>query len=186
MQLHSMLTHRSSTEFHRNSTPTNRNSTATHPTSTAIHPTSTAIHPTSTAIHRKWVLPLNLLFSFSSQICGILGYHHTPYKLIVLPNNVRVCYGCGSLLKAEERSSPNNVVIRHFDRRFIRRDESTGQPVFFVDFKNTYYHLDVSHVRRKNPYFDGKVTVSIEQYHSFDSAQNARISSSSGFQIMLT
>ena len=78
------------------------------------------------------------------------------------------------------------MVIRHFDRRFIRRDESTGQPVFSVDFKNTYYHLDVSHVRRKNPYFDGKVTVSIEQYHSFDSAQNARISSSSGFQIMLT
>ena len=37
-------------------------------------------------------------------------------------------------------------------------------------------------VRRKNPYFDGKVTVSIEQYHSFDSAQNARISSSCGFQ----
>ena len=37
-------------------------------------------------------------------------------------------------------------------------------------------------VRSKNPYFDGKVTVSIEQYHSFDSAQNARISSSNGFQ----
>ena len=29
------------------------------------------------------------------------------------------------------------------------------------------------------------VTVSIEQYHSWDSAQNARISSSSVFQIML-
>ncbi len=68
----------------------------------------------------------------------------------------------------------------------LRRDESTGQPVFSVDFKNTYYHLDVSHVRHKNPYFDGKVTVSFTQYHSFDSAQNARISSSSGFQIMLT
>ena len=93
------------------------------------------------------------------------------------------------MLEAELKAfkcSPNNLVIRHFDRRFIRRDESTGQPVFSVDFKNTYYHLDVSHVRRKNPYFDGKVTVFIEQYHSFESAQNARISSSSGFQIMLT
>ena len=125
-------------------------------------------------------------FQFQQSNLWHSGLSPHPYELIVLPNNVRVCYGCGSPFKAEERSSPNNVVIRHFDRRFIRRDESTGQPVFSVDFKNTYYHLDVSHVRRKNPYFDDKVTVSIEQYHSFDSAQNARISSSSGFQIMLT
>ena len=125
-------------------------------------------------------------FQFQQSNLWHSGLSPHPYELIVLPNNVRVCYGCGSLLKAEERSSPNNVVIRHFDRKFIRRDESMGQPVFSVDFKNTYYHLDVSHVRRKNPYFDGKVTVFIEQYHSFDSAQNARISSSSGFQIMLT
>lgn len=125
-------------------------------------------------------------FQFQQSNLWHSGLSPHPYELIVLPNNVRVCYGCGPLLKAEERSSPNNVVIRHFDHRFIGRDESTGQPVFSVDFKNTYYHLDVSHVRRKNPYFDGKVTVSIEQYHSFDSAQTARISSSSGFQIMLT
>ena len=78
------------------------------------------------------------------------------------------------------------MVIRHFDCRFlIRRDEATGQPVFSVDFKNTYYHLDVSHVRRKKIPILVAVTVSIEQYQSLDSAQNARISSSSGFQIML-
>ena len=41
-------------------------------------------------------------------------------------------------LKQKRGCSPKNVVIRHFDRRFIRRGESTGQPVFSVDFKNTY------------------------------------------------
>ena len=37
----------------------------------------------------------------------------------------------------------------------VKKHDLNRQPVFSVDFKNTVYHLDVSHVRRKNPYFDG-------------------------------
>ena len=96
-------------------------------------------------------------FQFQQSNLWHSGLSPHPYELIVLPNNVRVCYGCGSPFKEEERSFPNNVVIRHFDCRFIRRDESTRQPVFSVDFKNTYYHLDVSHVRRKIPIFMAKL-----------------------------
>ena len=48
------------------------------------------------------------------------------------------------------RRSQNNVVIRQFDctaDSLIRRNETTGQPIFSVDFQNTYCHLDVSHAR---------------------------------------
>ena len=98
---------------------------------------------------------------------------------------MRVCYGCYAPFTDQYRRSPYNIVIKHCDRRFIRRDQVTGQPIFSIDFQNTYYHLDCAHVRRKNPFFDGKVTVSIEQYQFFDTAQSDYISSS-GIQIVLT
>lgn len=41
------------------------------------------------------------------------GLSPHPYELIVLPNNVRVCFGCGSPFKMENRRSPNSVMIRH-------------------------------------------------------------------------
>ena len=97
---------------------------------------------------------------------------------------MRVCYGCYAAFTDQYRNSPYNVVIKHFDRRFIRRDQASGQPIYSIDFQNTYYHLDRMHVRRKNPLFNDTVQVSIELYQSLDSAQSDYVSAS-GLQINL-
>ena len=52
------------------------------------------------------------------------------------------------------------------------------QPIYSIDFQNTYYHLDRMHVRRKNPLFNDTVQVSVELYQSFDSAQSNYVSAS--------
>ena len=112
------------------------------------------------------------------------GLSPFPYELVILPNNVRVCYGCYAAFTDQYRNSPYNVVIKHCDRRFIRRDQASGQPIYSIDFQNTYYHLDRMHVRRKNPLFNDTVQVSIELYQSLDSAQSDYVSAS-GLQINL-
>ena len=96
----------------RNSMPTHRNSTPTHRNSTAIYRTSTYGNP------RQISASPQAAFQFRQSNLWHSGLSPHPCELIVLPNNVRVCYGCGSPFKAEERSSLNNVVIRNFDRRF--------------------------------------------------------------------
>jgi len=83
--------------------------------------------------------------NLSNQYMWHSGLSPHPYELVILPNNVKVCYGCGSPFTPEYRYTPKNVVIRHKDRRFIRRGENS-QPVYSVDFQNTYYHLDVNHI----------------------------------------
>ena len=64
-----------------------------------------------------------------------------PYELIILLTNVKVCYGCSTAFANHYQRSPYNVVIKHCDRRVIRRDQQTQQPVHTVDFHNTYCHL---------------------------------------------
>jgi len=65
----------------------------------------------------------------------------------------------------------------------MRRDDQTGRFVYAADFTNTY--LNSAHIRRKYPLFDGRVNVTIEKYHTFDTAQNVVILSSD-LQIVLT
>ena len=53
---------------------------------------------------------------------------------------------------------PNNLVVKHMDRRITGRDQS-GQLLFSPDFKATYYHPVKEHIMLKNPVFDGRVFV---------------------------
>ena len=43
---------------------------------------------------------------------------------------------------------PNNVIVKHVDRRLRGRNEK-GQLVYSPDFTNTYYHPISSHIARK-------------------------------------
>lgn len=85
------------------------------------------------------------------------------YELVYLPSNVKKCYGCGQAFSDRLRQPPHNIIVKHIDRRLMRRDD-WGNLHYSPDFTNTYYHLDVTHVRRKNPFFDGKVFVSQERF----------------------
>ena len=69
------------------------------------------------------------------------------------------------------RQPPENIVVKHVDRRVVRRDGNTGALVYSTDFTNTYYHPIPSHIRRKNPVFDGRVLIDPGTYQSLDEGQ---------------
>ena len=64
--------------------------------------------------------------SFEPQLTQALhsGMSPSPYQVILLPNNVSVCYGFHNKFTEEERSFPRNIVVRHKDRRITGRGEN--------------------------------------------------------------
>ena len=52
------------------------------------------------------------------------------------------------------------IMIKHFDRRVVRRDASTGAMVHSADFANTYYHPSPVHIMRKKTLFLTAVYIS--------------------------
>lgn len=101
-----------------------------------------------------------------------------------LSQNVKKCYGCGSDFAEKFRHSPLNIIVRHRDRRLMGRDERTGQFQYSADYSNTYYHLDVGHIQRKNPPYNGKVYIGVEKYQTMDSEQRTIISQCN-FEVIL-
>ena len=97
---------------------------------------------------------------------------------------VKKCYGCGSDFAEKHRHSPHNIIVRHCDRRLMRSDELTGQFQYSADYSNTYYHFDVSHIRRKNPLYDGKVYIDFVKYQTMESEQRDVIRQSN-FEVIL-
>ena len=98
------------------------------------------------------------------------------YEVVLLPNIVQKCYGCGSNFVAKYRSSPYNLVIKHMDRRIAGKD-TLGQLRYSVDFNNTYYHPLMVHIQKKNPFFDGTVRISRSLYDSLDHGQHEVLAS---------
>ena len=56
------------------------------------------------------------------------------------------------------RMPPNNLVVRHMDRRITGRDQS-GLLLFSPDFKATYYRPVKEHIMLKNSAFEGRIFV---------------------------
>ena len=89
-------------------------------------------------------------------------YH---YDLIILPTNVRRCYGCNCEFVDKYRQEPYNIIVKHVDRRIVQKDPVTHSYVYSPDFSNTYYHPISYHIRRKkpkNPLFSGSVRVVVK------------------------
>ena len=96
------------------------------------------------------------------------GLSPHSYYLVALPTNVKKCYGCGDMFAEKFRQAPHNIVVKHVDRRVVRRDDNTGALVYSTDFTNTYYHPNPTHIRGKNPVFDGRVLIDLGTYQSLD------------------
>ena len=99
------------------------------------------------------------------------GLSPHSYYLVALPTNVKKCYGCGDMFAEKFCQPPHNIVVKHVDRRVVRRDDNTGALVYSTDFTNTYYHLNPAHIRRKNPVFDGHVLIDLNTYQTLDECQ---------------
>ena len=119
--------------------------------------------------------PTNRPFS-SFQPSAAVGTWHSglsphSYYLVVLPTNVKKCYGCGDMFAEKFRQRPHNIMVKHVDRRVVRKDDNTGALVYSTDFTNTYYHPNPAHIRHKNPVFDGRVLIDLGTYQSLDEGQ---------------
>ena len=89
-----------------------------------------------------------------------------------LPRHVKKYYGCGSDFAEKYRHSPYNIIVRHCDRRLMRRDERTGQFQYHAEYSSTYYHLDLSHIQRKKPLYNGiEVFIDFSKYQVMDYGQ---------------
>jgi len=115
--------------------------------------------------------------SFVTQQAAFLeSWHsgHSPYRyeLVSLPLRVQKCYGCGMEFANKYRQSPYNIVVKHVDRRLVRRDEQIGLSLYSADYSNTYYHLDAAHISRKNRFFNGNIYISLEERQNLDEGQS--------------
>lgn len=99
------------------------------------------------------------------------GMSPHEYEFIIMPSNVKKCYGCGQNFVTKYRTPPDNIVIKHVDKRVVGRDERTGNILYSADYANTYYHPIPSHIQRKNPLFTGLVYVSLQLYTTLEEGQ---------------
>lgn len=99
------------------------------------------------------------------------GLPPLPYYLVELPKKVRKCYGCRAVFVEKYRRSPYNIVVKHLDQRVIGKDSNTGALLYARDFTDTYYHPNPSHIKRKNPLFDGRVLIDRGTYESLNEEQ---------------
>lgn len=106
-----------------------------------------------------------------------------PYEIVLLPSIVKKCYGCGSNFAEKYRSEPYNIIVKHVDRRVIKKCEQTGKLLYSYDFSNTYYHLDSFHLRRKNPVFTGHVLISRDLYTSLKPRQREILNECEGIYV---
>ena len=62
-----------------------------------------------------------------------------------------MCYGCGNPFAKRMEKPPHDLILKRFDYREYR-NRTTGELVKSYRLENTYYHLDMSCVRRRYPY----------------------------------
>ena len=62
-------------------------------------------------------------------------------------------------------------MVKHVDRRVVRRDDNTVAFVYTTDVTNNYYHPNPGHIKRKNRVFDGRVLIDLGTYQSLDESQ---------------
>ena len=91
------------------------------------------------------------------------------YHLVALPKNVTKRYDCGDNFSEKFRQPPRNIVIKHFDRRVVRRDESTEALMHTAQTLPKLITIPVLCISwEKKPVFDGRVRIDLCTYHSID------------------
>ena len=74
---------------------------------------------------------------------------------------MHVCYGWGSNFSVKCDISPNNIIIKHVDRR-IRGKADTGNLLFNAYFTAAYNYPIRSHKTKKKTLFSGNIHVKAE------------------------
>ena len=78
-----------------------------------------------------------------------------PYEVVEKAKEVVKCFGCSQNVA---NIIAFNLVFKHIDRR-IRGKGSNNHFIYNSDFTPVYYHPMLSHILRKNPYFNVRVQI---------------------------
>ena len=65
-----------------------------------------------------------------------------------------------------------NIVVKHFDRRVVPKDESTGALLHSADFAISYYHPSPVHIMR-----NGRVHIDLSTHYSLEEGQGKMLKS---------
>ena len=110
------------------------------------------------------------------------GMSPYPYQLILYPTGVSRCYGCNQDFADKYKVPPNNVIVRHNDRR-IRGKDVNGQVYHNDTFSFAYYHANRLHIEKKNPTFNGEVLISAALYSFLGGEKVRSLSATSGLNV---
>ena len=83
------------------------------------------------------------------------GYSPYFYEIVLLPQNVSLCYECHKKFEDECHFSQNNIIIKHQDRHITGTDVN-GCVTYAKYFTATYYHFDIQHIWLYRPLFRTK------------------------------
>ena len=134
-----------------------------------------AYYPSFTNQNYPWPAPIPQPPDFTAwNQQQNIGWHsgRSPhaYEIVLLQPNVKKCYGCEAEFVERFRHPPNNLIVKHLDKR-VTGKSSDGQLVYRTDFSNTYYHPSSLHIKRKNPTFNGIVLIDNALFNSLDLQQ---------------
>ena len=116
--------------------------------------TSNMFMPTISKGHRQTIA------SSPSPVYWRSGLSPHPYEVVEKAKELVKCYGCGQNFV---NNIAFNLIINHTDRK-IRGKDANGHFICNSDFTPAYYHPMLSHILRKNPYFDGRVQIKNSLY----------------------
>ena len=92
---------------------------------------------------------------------AIQVYPPHPYEFVKAKQKVHVCHACGSNFTDKYYKSPNNIIIKHIDRR-IRGIIGIGNLLFNADFTVAYCHFIKNNIMKKNASFSENILVKTE------------------------
>ena len=73
-----------------------------------------------------------------------------PFSVVLLDKRVRRCYGCKKKFSSALRKAPFDLVLKYLEKRSYR--DSTGSEKLSSLKQYTYYHLNLSCIRRNYPW----------------------------------
>ena len=82
------------------------------------------------------------------------------------------------------KTPPHNIIVRHRDKR-IRGKDANGRITYNEEFRPTYYHLQISHIKMKNPIFDGIVRIEKELSDLLGTERIALMKGTTGMNIQV-
>ena len=80
------------------------------------------------------------------------GMSPNAYEVVVTPTRVQKYYGCGNDFSPKYKTLPTNIIIKHVDRRVIRRNKQTGKCTAVISAIHIHTSDSIAHFKEKSSF----------------------------------